>query len=114
MVDASNRRDINEFMSVTDADGLRRATFSISPTSRRFQSLCGGHIMASEALAPASLFFEMAARAALFLQRDTQTATWLPCVDNLKLEGPIGGNENSLIQLRLEQVESLPWSWTHG
>lgn len=102
----------NEFLSMISSDGHRDADFNISPTSHRFQLLCDGHVMSGEALAPASLYFEVAARAALILQGDAQAVTWLPGVDNLIMKAPIGINKNTLILLSLRQIEGSQNSWS--
>ena len=102
----------SEFLSMISSDGLGDADFNISPTSRRFQSLCNGHVMSGEALAPASLYFEVAAHAALILQGDTQAVTWLAGVDNLIMKAPIGINKSTLIRLSLRQIEGSQKSWS--
>jgi acyl transferase domain-containing protein/SAM-dependent methyltransferase/acyl carrier protein len=113
--DASNTAECSEengFISSIGQDGLGGAIFDISPNSLRFQMLCGGHIMAGEALAPASLFFEVAARAALTLQGDAQAVPWIPSVDDLRMVAPIGTNKNTVIQLRLERIKGSQSSWS--
>lgn len=102
----------NEFLSLISSDGLGDADFNISPTSHRFQLLCDGHVMSGEALAPTSLYFEVAARAALILQGDAQAVTWLPGVDNLMMKAPIGTNKRTLIQMSLRKIEGSQNSWS--
>lgn len=109
-ITAESREEKN-FMSSIGEDGMGSVKFLILPSSQRFQMLCNGHSMADEALAPASLFFEVAARAALSLQRDPQAVTWTPCVENLRMVAPIGTNKDTVIQLRLEHIKTSQKRW---
>ncbi|EAW12177.1 putative polyketide synthase [Aspergillus clavatus NRRL 1] len=88
------------------------AVFRIAPQSDRFKSMLNGHVMAGQSLAPASLYFEVAARAALFLQSDTSAATFVPAVEDLVMTSPIGLNTNKDLLLTLQQIDDPLPSWT--
>ncbi|KAK4504497.1 hypothetical protein PRZ48_005413 [Zasmidium cellare] len=92
----------------------KEAEFSIDPGSNRFQEMVNGHVMAGEPLAPASLFFELAAQAALFLQHDVLGETFVPTVDDLTMTSPIGRSESKHISMILKrQGETHPaWSFS--
>ncbi|KAF2168589.1 hypothetical protein M409DRAFT_36358, partial [Zasmidium cellare ATCC 36951] len=88
------------------------AEFSIDPQSDRFQKMVNGHIMAGEPLAPASLFLELAASAALFLQHDTQGKMFVPSVDDLTMTSPIGPSEGKQISMILKRQGDTSPTWT--
>lgn len=88
------------------------AVFRISPQSDRFQSMLKGHVMGGQSLAPASLYFEVVARAALFLQSDTSATTWVPAVEDLVMNSPIGLDTNKELFLTLQQTDDPRPSWS--
>ncbi|KAI0838314.1 BcPKS19, polyketide synthase [Hypoxylon sp. FL0890] len=90
----------------------KEALFRVDPSSDRFQSMLGGHVMANQALAPASLYFEIVARAALFLQKDTETKEYVPTVDDLTMRSPIGRDTSMEIVLTLKRLENTRPSWS--
>lgn len=93
-------------------DGARNeAVFRIDPQADRFKHMLGGHVMAGQSLAPASLYFEVAARAALLLEHDTQAAKYVPTVDDLLMRSPIGQNTNKKISLVLKRLDDAHPSW---
>ncbi|KAI1205468.1 BcPKS19, polyketide synthase [Annulohypoxylon truncatum] len=90
----------------------KEALFKIDPHSDRFQAMLGGHVMADQALAPASLYFEVVARAALFLQKDTDGKEYVPTVDDLFMKAPIGHDTSTEITLILRRLEKAHPSWS--
>jgi malonyl CoA-acyl carrier protein transacylase/SAM-dependent methyltransferase/acyl carrier protein len=88
------------------------AVFRIAPQSDRFQSMLKGHVMGGQSLAPASLYFEVIARAALFLQSDTSATTWVPAVQDLVMNSPIGLDTNKELLLTLQQTDDPRPSWS--
>ena len=93
-------------------DSKKEAVFCICPQSDRFKSMVGGHVMSGQSLAPASLYFEVAARAALFLQSDTAAASYVPIVKDLLMKSPIGLDTVKDIFLSLKQMEGSRPSWS--
>lgn len=88
------------------------ALFKVHPHSDRFQNMLGGHVMAGQTLAPASLYFELVARAALFLQNDTDAKEYVPAVDDLLMKSPIGHDKSAEITLTLKRLERAQPSWS--
>lgn len=88
------------------------AVFRIDPQANRFQQMLGGHVMAGQGLAPASLYFEVVARAALFLENDTMAETYVPTVDELLMRSPIGGSTTKNIALALKRSGDMRPSWS--
>ncbi|KAK4462847.1 hypothetical protein QBC42DRAFT_174989 [Cladorrhinum samala] len=95
--------ELLRFVEFKDA-GKSEAVFKIDPKSDRFQAMVGGHVMAGQTLAPASLYFEVIARAALLLQDDTAAATYVPVVANLVMKSPIGQDTSKRIVLTLKKL----------
>jgi acyl transferase domain-containing protein/acyl carrier protein/ubiquinone/menaquinone biosynthesis C-methylase UbiE len=102
--------DLLTFINFKD-DIKREALFRISPRSDRFKAMLGGHVMAGQSLAPASLYFEIAARAALFLQSDIAAKTYVPTVQDLVMKSPIGLDIDRDIVLCLKQLENSRPFW---
>ncbi|KAL8727819.1 MAG: hypothetical protein Q9166_005811 [cf. Caloplaca sp. 2 TL-2023] len=95
------------------SDGAKdEAVFRIDPQAERFKKMLGGHLMAGQALAPASLYFEVVARAALLLENDTQATTYVPTVDDLLMRSPIGQSTNKKISLVLKKLDDTRPSWS--
>ncbi|KAL2207821.1 putative Phthiocerol synthesis polyketide synthase type I PpsA [Sarocladium strictum] len=88
------------------------ADFSIDPKADRFQQMLGGHVMAGQALAPASLYFEVVARAALLLEDDTEAQRFVPTVNNLLMRSPIGRDTDKRIILVLKKTQGMTLSWS--
>jgi malonyl CoA-acyl carrier protein transacylase/acyl carrier protein/SAM-dependent methyltransferase len=99
------------FLRFKDTKKLE-AVFRIAPQSDRFKSMLKGHVMAGQSLAPASLYFEIAARAGLFLQSDTSATTFVPVVQDLVMKSPIGLDESRSIVLTLKRLDDLVPSWS--
>ena len=93
-------------------DSKKEAIFRIAPQSDRFKSILGGHVMAGQSLAPASLYFEVAARAALFLQSDTAATSYVPTVKDLLMKSPIGLDTTKDIILSLKRINDSRPSWS--
>lgn len=89
----------------------QEAIFRIDPQADRFKALLGGHTMSGQALAPASLYLEVVACAALFLQQDSEARTYVPTVDDLVMKSPIGSDVTKEIILTLKQVKDMCSSW---
>ncbi|KAF5857101.1 hypothetical protein ETB97_006245 [Aspergillus alliaceus] len=88
------------------------AVFRIAPQSDRFKSMLKGHVMAGQSLAPASLYFEVVARAALFLQSDITATTFVPAVQDLTMNSPIGLDTNKELLLTLQRIDDPLPSWS--
>ncbi|KAI0408576.1 BcPKS19, polyketide synthase [Xylaria palmicola] len=111
-IEAVEERDeLISFLRFTDTS-KKEAVFQIDPRSHRFQDMLGGHVMAGQTLAPASLYFELAARAALFLQKDTDAKEYVPAVDDLLMKSPVGHDKSTEITLTLKHLEDAQPSWS--
>ena len=103
--------ELLSFLHFND-DSKREAVFRIAPQSDRFKSLLGGHVMSGQSLAPASLYFEVAARAALLLQSDTTAKSYVPTVESLQMKSPIGLDTTKDILLCLKKMQGSRPSWS--
>ncbi|GAW22253.1 hypothetical protein ANO14919_117890 [Xylariales sp. No.14919] len=108
---AEANHELISFLRLKDASKAE-ALFQVDPHSDRFQAMLGGHVMAGQTLAPASLYFELAARAALFLQRDTNAKEYVPIVDDLLMKSPLGHDRSTEITLTLKHLEDVRPSWS--
>ncbi|KAI1178049.1 BcPKS19, polyketide synthase [Nemania sp. FL0916] len=102
--------ELIKFMRFTD-ENEKEAIFQVDPRSDRFQALVGGHVMAGQTLVPASLYLEVIARAALFLQKDTDAKVYVPSVDSLAMKYPIGLDDSTEIILTLKRLQNLHPLW---
>ncbi|KAH9212549.1 putative polyketide synthase [Leptodontidium sp. 2 PMI_412] len=104
---------IHEFLSFMNFKDVNKkeAVFQVSPRSERFKSLLAGHVLAGQSLAPASLYFEVVARAALLLQSDTEAINYVPVVENMVMKSPITLNADVQILLNLEVLQDSSPSW---
>jgi acyl transferase domain-containing protein/SAM-dependent methyltransferase/acyl carrier protein len=103
--------ELLSFVKFAD-NSKNEAIFRVSPQSERYQFLVNGHIMAGQALAPASLSFELAARAAIFLQGDSGDDTYVPCVESLHMMSPLGLDIKKDILLSLTRIQDSRSSWS--
>ncbi|KAI8945339.1 BcPKS19, polyketide synthase [Xylaria longipes] len=83
------------------------AMFQIDPEAERFKTMLGGHVMAGQGLCPASLYYELVSRAAIFLEQEqgAGAATHVPTVSDLVMKSPIGGDPNVAIILKLRRID---------
>lgn len=106
---------VHEFLSFINFkdESKKDAVFRVAPQSDRFKSLLSGHVMSGQSLAPASLYFEVAARAALYLQSDTlAAASYVPTVEDLVMKAPIGLDTTRDIFLSLKCMHCSRLSWS--
>ncbi|KAK9775631.1 hypothetical protein SCAR479_07738 [Seiridium cardinale] len=108
--DTEENHELFSFLDFRDG-AKREAVFRIDPQADRFKKMLGGHIMGGQSLAPASLYFEVVARAAMFLENDTQATTYVPIVDDLVMKSPIGQDTNKKISLVLKKLDDRNPSW---
>ena len=80
------------------------AVFRINPNAQRFKTMLGGHVMAEQGLCPASLYFELVSRAAMFLEKDAGAGTHVPTVYDLIMKSPIGRDVSVNILLKLKRL----------
>lgn len=109
--DTAEIHELLTFLQYRD-ESNDEAVFRIDPEAERFKKLLGGHVMAGQALAPASLYFEVVARAALLLEDDTSATTYVPTVNDLSMRSPIGHSTNKKISLILKRLDTTPPSWS--
>lgn len=106
-------REVHQLIKLTHSDeSTGQSIFEVDPGSVRFQSMVGGHVMAGEALAPASLYFEVISRAAFLLQGDTTAERYVPVVEDLTMKSPIGPGTENHINLILTRTEKAISAWS--
>lgn len=98
------------FVQYSDA-GRRAAEFSVDQRSEQYQALVRGHAVLGSTLCPASLYVEMAARAATMLQPDAAQSTHVPHVEDLGMYAPLGIDLDRGIRVTLTRVEGAVSTW---
>ena len=93
-------------------DSKSEATFLVDPQNERYRSLLEGHIVAGQALAPSSLYFELVARAALSLHSQSASSTHVPCIEPLAMKAPIGLDTNREIFVVLTRIKEAQTCWS--
>ncbi|GAP87780.1 putative thiolase-like protein [Rosellinia necatrix] len=109
--EAEEAYELISFLRFKD-ESKTEALFKVDPHSDRFQNMLSGHVMSGQMLAPASLYFELAARAALFLQNDPSAKVYVPAVDDLLMKSPIGHDKMMEITLMLKHLDDTRPSWS--
>jgi acyl transferase domain-containing protein len=104
-VQAMHKCELLSFVKFKD-DSKNEAIFRVDSQSDRYQSLLKGHVMAGQAVVPASLYFELVARAAMSLQSDLASTSYVPCVKSLEMKSPIGLDSNKDILLSLTCIKT--------
>lgn len=108
---APEKHELLSFLQHED-DKKQTAIFQISPHSDRFKNMLGAHVMAGEAPAPASLYFELVSRAALQLHTYPEAEMYVPVLEDLSMYSPIGVNTNVDITLHMKRTKDLQSSWS--
>ncbi|KAF2275385.1 putative polyketide synthase [Westerdykella ornata] len=103
--------ELLNFLTFKDSSN-KEAVFRLDPHADRFKSMLNGHVMAGQTLAPASLYFEVVARAALYLQSDKEAITYVPTVHDLLMKSPIGQDTSKEIILTLKRTTEARPSWS--
>ncbi|KAK1579385.1 beta-ketoacyl synthase domain-containing protein [Colletotrichum navitas] len=107
-----------EMLSFVKGDKSTEAVFRISASSKRFQSLVMGHFMCRHGVMPASAYIEVASRAALTLQGDSQATNWTPTVEDLAMRAPVAldleqtAPDITMILKRLDKPTYPSWSFS--
>ena len=111
IAETPTKHELLSFLRFKD-NSKTESIFNIAPQSDRFKSMLGGHVMAGQALAPASLYFEVAARAALYLAEDIEGTIYVPTTEDLIMKSPIGLDANIEILLCLKRLDPSHLSWS--
>ncbi|KAE9372419.1 BcPKS19, polyketide synthase [Stipitochalara longipes BDJ] len=111
VVEATPKHELLTFIKFSNND-KNEAVFRVSPESDRYQYLVNGHVMAGQALMPASLSFELVSRAALFLQGESAVISHVPCVESLHMKSPIGLDTKKDVLLTLGRTKDVKPSWS--
>ncbi|PMD39228.1 BcPKS19, polyketide synthase [Hyaloscypha variabilis F] len=111
VIEETPKHELLTFVKFIDS-AKKEAVFRVSPESDRYQYLVKGHVMAGQALMPASLSFELISRAALFLQGEAAVISHVPCVESLHMKSPIGLDKKKDILLTLRRTQDVKPSWS--
>jgi acyl transferase domain-containing protein/acyl carrier protein/SAM-dependent methyltransferase len=104
---ASSARHVNERFQNRDMVHLisnnneQGARFGINTNADDFVACTKGHAVLSNALCPASLYIEMATRAAKLLSRDATHEDMIPQIENLQMSSPLSMTSAQPVELHL-------------
>jgi len=102
----------SRFLYPVDDAGREGLRFAVSPSSERFRKLCKGHVMSGNTLAPASLYVELAFRAATTLLGDVAPDEWAFCAEKVVMQAALGLDVDASIGISLEQITGRENTWT--
>ena len=100
-----------QLSSAGDNASSEGRAFVVSHCDERFRALCEGHVMAGNALAPASLYVEIAVQAAFALSKDTTPVKCAVRVEKMVMRAAIVFGGNTTVSVKIEQVEDMENSW---
>lgn len=87
----------------------READFCVNPRSTEYSLYVQGHAVLANPLCPAPLYIELASQAATTVSGPT---TYLPCVEDLEIQAPLGMNICRAISMTLKRIEGEQLAWT--
>ena len=90
----------------------RDAEFSVDPYSKDYEFYVQGHAVLGEPLCPAPLYVELVSRAALILMTESGFSDYLPCVEDLEINAPLGMNTDRAITIDLKRANGKTPAWT--
>lgn len=99
------------FLRLENSESAESAVFCINGDSERYQNMANGHVMAGQPLAPASLYFEMICSAAFQLEKDILQANYVPRLDDLQMEAPLGTDTSREVLLMLTRMDRAALCW---
>lgn len=105
----SSRKD--RLLYAADNAGSGGLDFTVSQSDERFRALCKGHVMSGNALAPASLYVELAVRAAMILLGGATSDEWGFRAEKVVMRAALGLDENASIGVSLEQITNRENAW---
>lgn len=88
------------------------AEFSVDPRSKDYEFYVQGHAVLGEPLCPAPLYVELVSRAAMILMKETGSSDYLPCVESLEINAPLGMNTDRAVSIDLKRADGKTPAWT--
>lgn len=89
----------------------RDADFSIDLVSKEYEFYVQGHAVLAEPLCPAPLYIELASRAAMMLITDGVSSDYIPCLDDLEINAPLGMNVDQTVSLHMKRIDDEISAW---
>ncbi|KAF7507855.1 hypothetical protein GJ744_010019 [Endocarpon pusillum] len=87
------------------------AEFTVDQNSEQYKACVTGHAVLASTLCPASLYIEIAARAATFLKSDFSPSAYAPHLEELEMYSPLGIDSTRAIQITLRRTDGSPAAW---
>ena len=90
----------------------REAEFSVDPRSEDYEFYVKGHAVLGEPLCPAPLYVELVSRAAITLTTESAKSEYLPRVEDLEINAPLGMDADRSISIQLIRADGKTPAWT--
>nr|APX44019.1 polyketide synthase [Pestalotiopsis microspora] len=91
----------------------KEALFQINTSVQEYQVPVSGHVVAGSALCPATMYIEMAAKSAVRLLGSDYNANDTFAFEELRIESPLGMNQNQALFIRLESIGDRQSTWRY-
>ena len=88
------------------------AEFSVDPRSKDYEFYVQGHAVLAQPLCPAPLYVELVSRAAMLLIAEFGVSDYLPCVEDLEINAPLGMQMDRTISIDLTRADGKIPAWT--
>lgn len=90
----------------------RVSELSVNARTNEWIAHVSGHAVLDQPLCPASLYVELSARAATILKADTSSGSFIPHIENIKFDTPLGLAQNHLLTLLMTKSGVADRCWT--
>ncbi|KAI9844533.1 MAG: Type I Iterative PKS [Sclerophora amabilis] len=110
-VEDENEPTLLSFVKFQDSS-QQVAEFLVDSRSEEYEYFVQGHAVLTHNLCPASLYVELAAKAATILTPDSGSLNYIPSIDELEIQGALGLDLDRAITLSLTEVDAVSPSWT--
>jgi acyl transferase domain-containing protein/acyl carrier protein/SAM-dependent methyltransferase len=90
----------------------RDAKFFVDPRSEDYVFYVQGHAVLAEPLCPAPLYVELVSRAAMILMAESGSSDYLPSVEDLEINAPLGMSVDRAISIDLKRADGKIPAWT--
>lgn len=88
------------------------ADFSVHLVSGEYELYVQGHAVLNEPLCPAPLYIELASRAAMMLITDGVSSGYIPCVEDLEINAPLGMSVDRSVSFHMKRTDDKIPAWT--
>ncbi|PVI03044.1 hypothetical protein DM02DRAFT_558795 [Periconia macrospinosa] len=99
-----------QFIKFTDNAKLN-AVFEVNCASDEYKLCVAGHAVAGNGLCPVSLYVEILTRAMMTYMKSAGNTTYLPHIDDLQIDAPLGLEPSDTVSLLLIRIPEKSNTW---